>query len=117
MEMISRVNVTNMHCSNCALTIEHYFNDLKNIKARVILSENIVIFTNHLKIDGTIHEFKGKCADCHDCVIALKDVTVCRLEDYCTCNHDECECNDYICFKYDWLNVNIAEVVAFSIVI
>lgn len=45
MEMISRVNVTNMHCSNCALTIEHYFNDLKNIKARVILSENIVIFT------------------------------------------------------------------------
>ena len=32
MEMISRVNVTNMHCSNCALTIEHYFNDLKNIK-------------------------------------------------------------------------------------
>lgn len=79
-------------------------------------AQDIVIFTNHLKIDGTIHEFKGRCADCHDCLISLKDVTVCRLEDYCTCSNDDCECNDYVCFKYDWLNINISEVVAFSIV-
>lgn len=79
-------------------------------------SSNIVIFTNQLKIDGTIHEFKGKCEDCTTCLVALKDVVVCRLEDYCNCNKNECQCNDYMCFKYDWLNINISEIVAFSIV-
>ena len=79
-------------------------------------TENIVIFTNHLKIDGRIHDFKSKCSDCHDCLIALQDVTICRLEDYCTCTHDDCECHDYMCFKYDWLNINISEIVTFSVV-
>ena len=71
-------------------------------------SENIVIFTNHLKINGPVHEFKGKCADCHECLIGLQDVTICKLEDY--------EGDDYFCFEYDWLNVNVSEIVAFSII-
>lgn len=93
---------------NLADTIQHIMKENA--------AENIVIFTSHLKIDGTIHEFKGKCESCHDCVIGLQDVTVCRIEDYCTCNHDDCECNDYLCFHYDWLNVNVSEIVAFSII-
>ena len=64
-------------------------------------AQDIVIFTNHLKIDGPIHEFKGRCADCHDCLLSLKDVTECRLEDYFPCSNDDCECNANICFKYD----------------
>lgn len=43
--MISKISVTNMHCSNCALTIQNYFSTLDNIQAVVILSENKVIFT------------------------------------------------------------------------
>lgn len=79
-------------------------------------TKNIEIFTNHLKIDGTIHEFKGKCEDCHSCILALKDVMVCRLADYCTCKQEDCDCDDYLCFNYDWLNINVSEIVAFSII-
>ena len=79
-------------------------------------STKIVIFTSRLKIDGYAYFEDGKCDECHEDILTLTKAMVCRLNDYCTCNEDDCSCNDYICFKYDWLNVNVDKIVAYSIV-
>ena len=79
-------------------------------------SNKIMIFTNHLKIDGNIFLPEGRCEECHENFIPLENATVCRLNDYCKGEGEECQCNDFICFKYDWLNICIDEIVAFSIV-
>ena len=79
-------------------------------------SNKLTIFTNHRKIDGYIFLPEGRCEECHDDFITLENAMVCRLSDYCTCNNDDCECNDYVCFKYDWLNVGIEKITAFSVV-
>lgn len=79
-------------------------------------THKIAIFTNHLKIDGQIFIPDGRCEECHDDFITLENVLVCRLNDYCTCEEDDCKCNDYMCFKYDWLNIAIEKITAFSIV-
>lgn len=79
-------------------------------------SNNITIFTQHLKIDGHVFQPEGRCEECHDDFMALENVMVCRLNDYCTCDDDDCKCNDYVCFRYDWLSVAIDDIVAFSIV-
>ena len=76
----------------------------------------ITIFTSHLKIDGNVFRPEGKCEECNDDYITLENALVCRLNDYCTCEDDECKCNDYVCFKYDWLNIAIDKIVSFSIV-
>lgn len=80
-------------------------------------SDKIVIFTNHLKIDGHIYKKEKRCDECHEDILALENALVCRLNDYCTCDDDKCECNDYVCFRYDWLNVSIDDIVAFSILV
>ncbi len=91
---------------------------LKSIKK--IIEEagtnNITIFTEHLKIDGNIFIPEGKCEECHDDYITLENALACRLNDYCKCDGDDCQCNDYVCFKYDWLNICIEHIVAYSIV-
>lgn len=79
-------------------------------------THKITIFTNHLKIDGQIFIPEGKCEECHDYFITIENALVCRLNDYCTCEEDDCKCNDYMCFKYDWLNISIEKITAFSIV-
>ena len=79
-------------------------------------THKITIFTNHLKIDGQIFIPEGKCEECHDDFITIENALVCRLHDYCTCEEDDCKCNDYMCFKYDWLNISIEKITAFSIV-
>ncbi len=78
-------------------------------------SNKIVLFTNHLKIDGEIYKKDGKCEECHEDILTLTNALVCRLNDYCTCDEDDCECNDYVCFRYDWLNICVDEIVAYSI--
>lgn len=93
-------------------------NLLKSIKK--VIEDNgtdkIVIFTDTLKIDCRVFLPEGKCEECHDDFIALENALVCRLEDYCTCDDNDCECNDYVCFRYDWLNVCIEHIAAYSIV-
>ncbi len=91
---------------------------LKSIKKIVESSgsDKLSIFTHSLKIDGTIFMPDGRCEECHDDYITLENATVCRLSDYCTCKDEECDCNDYICFKYDWLNVSTDNIVTFSII-
>lgn len=79
-------------------------------------SNKITIFTGHLKIDGTLFMPDGRCEECHDDFITLENATVCRLSDYCTCKDDNCDCDDYICFKYDWLNLSADKIVTFSII-
>ena len=79
-------------------------------------TNKIMIITNHLKIDGNLFIEDGKCEECHDDILTLTNALVCRLNDYCNCEGDECNCDDYVCFKYDWLNVNIDEIVAYSVI-
>ena len=80
-------------------------------------TNKIVIFTNHLKIDGNLYIEDGKCEECHDDIITLTNALVCRLNDYCDCKEDECNCDDYVCFKYDWLNLSIDKITAYSVVV
>ena len=93
-------------------------NLLKSISKIIKSSGNdkITIFTNHLKIDGTIYIPDGKCEECHDDFITLENVLICRLSDYCTCKDDDCDCDDYVCFKSDWINIAIDDIVAFSVI-
>ncbi len=79
-------------------------------------SNKITVFTSHLKIDGNVFKAEGRCDECNDEYLTLENALICRLEDYCACDEDACECNDYICFRYDWLNVSIDDIVAFSII-
>jgi hypothetical protein len=79
-------------------------------------SNRIAIITEYLKINGNIYEEKGKCEECHDDIITLTNAMVCRLNDYCTCDGDNCDCNDYVCFRYEWLNINVNKIVAYSVV-
>lgn len=78
-------------------------------------SSRVMVITNHLQIIGTIHEYEGKCESCHDCILALKDVQIGRLEDICTCNDDECGCNIHTFTEYDWFNISVHAIVGFSI--
>lgn len=59
-------------------------------------THKITIFTNHLKIDGQIFIPEGKCEECHNDFITIENALVCRLNDYCTCEEDDCKCNDYV---------------------
>lgn len=92
-------------------------NIMKSIEKIVKSSESkkIVVYTNSLKIDGEIFIPEGRCEECNDEYLTLQNALVCRLSDYCECNENICECNDYVCFKYDWLNLMIDKIVAFSV--
>lgn len=79
-------------------------------------SARIVIFTEYLKIEGFVYKCNGKCKQIADNILTLNDAIVCRLEDYCSCDEDECTCNDFVCFKYSWLNIMHSQIVAFSII-
>lgn len=78
-------------------------------------SSEVLILTNHLQIIGTIHEYEGKCENCHDCIVALKDVKIAKIEDFCNCNEAECGCNLPAYKEFDWFNISIHSIVGFSI--
>ena len=79
-------------------------------------SERVLILTNNLHILGTIHDYEGRCSDCHDCLVALKDVKIARIEDLCHCNNSECECDIESFVEYKWFNVSVNSIVGFSII-
>lgn len=85
-----------------------------------IMEENstkkVLIFTNHLQIIGTIHEYSNKCNNCNDCLIALKDVKIARIEELHNCGENECECNLESFFEYKWFNISVNAIVGFSII-
>lgn len=78
-------------------------------------SRRVLFLTNHLYIMGTVHDYYDKCDNCHDCLIALKDVKIAKLDDICTCDEDGCECNVSVFSDYDWFNISAHSIVGFSI--
>lgn len=76
-------------------------------------SRRVLILTNHMQILGTIHDYYDKCENCHDCLIALKDVKIARIEDVCHCTDCECNLEAYVDFK--WFNISARAIVGFSI--
>lgn len=78
-------------------------------------SKRVLILTNHMQILGTIHDYHDKCANCHDCLIGLKDVKIARIEDVCNCGKDDCECNLDIFMEFKWFNISTHAIVGFSI--
>lgn len=91
---------------------------MKSIEKIIASSESkkVVIFTQHLKIDGEVFIPEGRCDECNEDYVTLQNALVCRLNDYCECDDNVCECNDYVCFRYDWLSVCEEKIVAFSMV-
>ncbi len=78
-------------------------------------SNRIFILTNHLQIVGTIHEYKNKCENCHNCLITLKNVRITRIEDICN-KEETYECNVPTFKEYDWFNICVDAIVGFSII-
>ena len=71
-------------------------------------SDKVIILTNHYQILGTVYD----CEVCNnDCYINLTDVSLCKFDDNYIHTCDEYEKN-----HYDWLNINLEKVVAFSFV-
>lgn len=79
-------------------------------------SNRVAILTNHLYIIGTIHDYHEKCANCHECLIGLKDVKIANLRDLSRCSQEDCECNSELFASYRWFNINANEIVGFSII-
>lgn len=94
---------------------------MKEIKKKIIElcevnnTNQISILTTNLKIEGNFEHCLPKCKGESDELITLSEAIVCRINDYCTCENDNCECNDYVCFKYQWININSDKIVAFSL--
>ena len=84
-----------------------------------IMKENatkqVLIITNHMYIIGTIHDYYDNCKNCHDCLIALKNVKIAKIDDLCHCKIDECECNFEALVEYKWFKVSTQSIVGFSI--
>ena len=84
-----------------------------------IMKENatkqVLIITNHMYIIGTIHDYYDNCKNCHDCLIALKNVKIAKIDELCHCILNECECNFEALVEYKWFNVSTQSIVGFSI--
>ena len=78
-------------------------------------TKQVLILTNHLYILGTVHDYYENCKNCHDCLIALKNVKISKIEDLCHCTMNECECNLNSLMEYKWFNVSTHSIVGFSI--
>lgn len=72
-------------------------------------TDKIVIFTNHLKIVGTIVE----CTS--DYFISLTDVTVLDIVDLYPCEQND-SCRELPSQSFDWLHVNSKKILAFSFI-
>ena len=72
-------------------------------------TDKIVIFTNHLKIVGTIVE----CTS--DYFISLTDVTVLDIVDLYPCEQND-SCNELPSQCFEWLHVSAKKILAFSFI-
>ena len=84
-----------------------------------IMKENatkqVMIITDNMYIIGTVHDYHDDCKNCHDCLIALKNVKISKIEDLGHCKFNECECNLEAFLEYKWFNVSTNAIVGFSI--
>ena len=72
-------------------------------------TKKIVIFTNHLKIVGTIEDFSSE----H--FISLTDVNVLDIVDLYPCERDD-SCHELPGQSFEWLHVNAKKILAFSFI-
>ena len=79
------------------------------------VSKRVLILTNNMHILGTIHEYLNSCKNCNECLIALKDVKIARIEDLCHCDNYDCECDMEAFIEYKWFNINVNSIVGFCI--
>ena len=71
-------------------------------------SDKVIVLTNHYQIIGTVYD----CEVCNnDAYINLTNVSLCKFDE--TYMHT---CDEYGKTKYDWLNINLDKVVAFSFI-
>lgn len=84
-----------------------------------IMEENstarVIFLTDRLHIVGTIHDYENNCKNCHDCLVALKDVKIARIEDLCNCKIGDCECDLDVFVEYKWFNIAVNAIVGFSV--
>lgn len=78
-------------------------------------SNRVLILTDRLHIIGTVHEYRDKCEECHNCLLSLKNVKIARIEDLCHCSIDNCECDLESFVEYKWFNICTNSIVGFSI--
>ena len=85
-----------------------------------IMEENttkrVVILTEHLYISGVIHDYLEKCQNCHECLIALKNVRIARIKALEKCKSSSENCSEDIFAEYKWFNINANSIVGFSII-
>jgi len=85
-----------------------------------IMEENaaskVLILTENLHIVGTIHDYYEKCKNCHECLVALKNVQITRIKELANCSEMECECHQEAFAHFDWFNISARAIVGFSII-
>ncbi len=75
-------------------------------------TNKIVVFTNRLKIVGTIFD----CDECNDgYFLNLKNAIVIYLNDLYPCEEDG-SCEELSSQNFDWLHINIEKILAFSLI-
>lgn len=83
-----------------------------------IMQENetskILILTNHLQIFGNIYEYSKDCKNCSDTLVSLQHVKIAPLDTLCNCSENGCENVHFT--EYEWFNINVDEIVGFSII-
>lgn len=85
-----------------------------------IMEENttkrVIILTEQLYISGSIHDYHEKCENCHECLIALKDVRIARINALEKCKNSTNNCSEDIFAEYKWFNINADSIVGFSVI-
>jgi len=78
-------------------------------------SRRVLFITNHMYIIGTVHDYYDKCDNCHECLIALKNVKMAKIDELCNCGVNGCECNLHVFSEFDWFNISAHSIVGFSV--
>lgn len=85
-----------------------------------IMEENstkrVAVLTEHLYITGLIHDYHENCKNCHDCLIALKDVKITRLKAIEKCKMSNETGSEDVFAEFRWFNISSEAIVGFSII-
>ena len=79
-------------------------------------ADKICIVTNHLKISGNLCKCEGDEKKKDEHILTLMDAKMWRLKDLCKHGETDCNCEDASFCALEWLHVNVAKIVAFSVV-
>lgn len=88
--------------------MSNIINEIRTIK-EASKTDKIVIFTNHLKIVGTLEECQS------DYLVSLIDVNVLDIADLYPCERDD-SCHELPGQTFEWLHINAKKILAFSFI-